>query len=74
MRKHSFSFLFLVLSIVASAQTKLQVVDDSVRISNGQLVIRNGSVGIGTSLLFTPLPGNSILFKFMSTTKSVNYL
>ena len=43
MRKHFFSFPFLLLSIAASAQTKLQVVNDSVRVNNAELIIRNST-------------------------------
>ena len=43
MRKHFFSSLFLLLNIVVSAQTRLQVINDSVRITNAELIIRNST-------------------------------
>lgn len=43
MGKHFLSFLFLLANITAFTQTRLQIVDDSVRITNGELIIRNST-------------------------------
>lgn len=39
-------FLFSLSTLAALAQTRLQVADDSVRIMNGELIIRNNTKGI----------------------------
>ena len=72
MRKHFSLFLFLLLSIVTSAQTKLQVVDDSVRISNGELIIRNNTKDVQGYLYNT---GNGLTqFKTIDATSLPNPL
>ena len=66
MRKHFLSSFFLPLSIVASAQTKLQVVDGSVKVTDGELIIRNSTKDVQGYLYNT---GNGLTqFKTMDGT------
>lgn len=41
MKKYSLLFLFLSVSVVLAAQARLGIISDSVRISDGELIIRN---------------------------------
>src|SRR6218665_1150799 len=67
--KRCFGLAFILICYVCTAQTRLQVVQDSVRINDAELVIRNGSKDI-TGFLFNAGNGRT---RFVEIGKSLQY-
>ncbi|PZR26536.1 MAG: hypothetical protein DI535_14095 [Citrobacter freundii] len=67
--KGCFAFTLLLISYISMAQTRLQVVQDTVRVNNAELVIRNGSKDI-SGFLFNTGNGKT---RFIEIGKSLQY-
>lgn len=63
------AFTLLLISYISMAQTRLQVVQDTVRVNNAELVIRNGSKDI-SGFLFNAGNGKT---RFIEIGKSLQY-